>query len=155
MKAVLQRVLYASVSINSEEISSINKGYFILLGIDKDDEFSECEILSSKVYDLRIFEDDNKKMNLSISDIDGEILVVPNFTICADCRKGKRPSFINAKSPDKAKLLYEKFCDSLRKKNIKKLKTGVFGADMQVNILNDGPVTIILDSKELKRKCWV
>ncbi len=149
MKLVLQRVLSSSVSVGTEEISAIGRGYLLLVGIESDDDESVCKILVDKVVGLRVFEDQKGKMNLSINDIKGEILIVSNFTICADCRKGKRPSFSNAKNSAEAKVLYDKFCDQVQINVLKEVKKGVFGADMKVKIINDGPVTIVLDSKEI------
>lgn len=153
MKVVLQRVLSASVKVESETVNSINRGYLVLLGIEKGDNEDDCKILSSKILGLRVFEDICGKMNLSVNDVNGEILVISNFTICADCRSGRRPSFSRAEKPGKAYLLYEKFCEYLEQIGANKIKKGVFGADMKVNIINDGPVTIVLNSKELKNKC--
>ena len=149
MKLVLQRVLSSSVSVGTEEISAIGRGYLLLVGIESDDDESVCKILVDKVVGLRVFEDQKGKMNLSINDIKEVILIVSNFTICADCRKGKRPSFSNAKNSAEAKVLYDKFCDQVQINVLKKVKKGVFGADMKVKIINDGPVTIVLDSKEI------
>lgn len=149
MKLVLQRVLSSSVSVGTEEISAIGRGYLLLVGIESDDDESVCKMLADKVAGLRVFEDQKGKMNLSINDINGEILIVSNFTICADCRKGKRPSFSNAKNSAEAKVLYDKFCDQVQINVLKEVKKGVFGADMKVKIINDGPVTIVLDSKEI------
>ena len=149
MKLVLQRLLSSSVSVGTEEISAIGRGYLLLVGIESDDDESVCKMLADKVAGLRVFEDQKGKMNLSINDINGEILIVSNFTICADCRKGKRPSFSNAKNSAEAKVLYDKFCDQVQINVLKEVKKGVFGADMKVKIINDGPVTIVLDSKEI------
>lgn len=149
MKLVLQRVLSSSVSVGTEEISAIGRGYLLLVGIESDDDESVCKMLADKMAGLRVFEDQKGKMNLSINDIKGEILIVSNFTICADCRKGKRPSFSNAKNSAEAKVLYDKFCDQVQINVLKKVKKGVFGEDMKVKIINDGPVTIVLDSKEI------
>ena len=149
MKLVLQRVLSSSVSVGTEEISAIGRGYLLLVGIESDDDESVCKMLADKVVGLRVFEDQKGKMNFSINDVNGEILIVSNFTICADCRKGKRPSFSNAKNSAEAKVLYDKFCDQVQINVLKKVKKGVFGADMKVKIINDGPVTIVLDSKEI------
>ena len=149
MKLVLQRVLSSSVSVGTEEISAIGRGYLLLVGIESDDDESVCKMLADKMAGLRVFEDQKGKMNLSINDIKGEILIVSNFTICADCRKEKRPSFSNAKNSAEAKVLYDKFCDQVQINVLKEVKKGVFGADMKVKIINDGPVTIVLDSKEI------
>ena len=150
MKAVIQRVINSSVSIDGKIVSAIEKGYMILLGVEQGDTKEEADKLVKKIPLLRIFEDENGKMNLSCLDVDGEILVVSQFTLSADCSHGRRPSFIKAAPPDEANELYEYFVESLRKSGVKKVLTGEFGADMKVSLINDGPVTIILESKELK-----
>ncbi len=122
----------------------------ILLGVMDGDTKEDADKLVKKIPYLRIFEDENGKMNLSLLDTDGEILLVSQFTLCADCSHGRRPSFINSAPPKEANELYEYVADELKKAGVKDVKTGVFGADMKVDLLNDGPVTIILDSKELK-----
>lgn len=149
MRAILQRVSWANVKVAEEMISEISRGYLILLGVEKGDTEQNAELLARKTLNLRVFEDTNEKMNLSLLDVDGEVLVISNFTLYADCKKGRRPSFINAQSPEIAKDLYDKYCDLLESGGAKSVKKGIFGADMQVGILNDGPVTIILDTKEL------
>lgn len=148
MRAVLQRVQSASVSIDNAEVARVGKGYLILLGVEQGDTLAESQILSTKIAALRIFEDDNGKLNRSIREIDGEVLVVSNFTLCADCKKGNRPSFTRAASPKEAEGLYEKFCELLSQNGICRVETGRFGADMAVSLVNDGPVTIVLDAKE-------
>lgn len=150
MKAVIQRVTYSSVVIDGTEVGKTDKGFMILLGVEQEDTKADADKLIKKIPVLRIFEDENGKMNLSCLDIDGEILVVSQFTLCADCSHGRRPSFINSAPPDIANELYMYFVDELRKSGVKKVDTGEFGADMKVSLLNDGPVTIILDSKDLK-----
>ncbi len=150
MKAVIQRVAHSNVTINGTLHSSVNQGLMILLGVMDDDTEADADKLVKKIPVLRIFEDENGKMNLSCLDVNGEILVVSQFTLCADCSHGRRPSFIGSASPEKAKSLYNYFVNELKKTGVKKTETGVFGADMKVELLNDGPVTIILDSKELK-----
>ncbi len=149
MKVVLQRVSYASVEVDNEVVSSIDSGLLLLLGVEESDSIKEAEILSSKICNLRIFEDPSNKLNLSIMNTNGSILLVSNFTLLSNCRKGNRPSFSKALNPKEAKLLYEEFYNLLESKLNGKVKKGVFGADMKVKLLNDGPVTIILDSKEL------
>ncbi|MCH5320924.1 MAG: D-tyrosyl-tRNA(Tyr) deacylase [Eubacterium sp.] len=149
MKAVIQRVSYSSVVIDGKEVGNTDKGFMILLGVEQGDTKDDADKLIKKIPVLRIFEDENGKMNLSCLDIDGEILVVSQFTLCADCSHGRRPSFINSAPPDIANELYLYVVDGLRKSGVKKVDTGEFGADMKVSLLNDGPVTIILDSKEL------
>ena len=147
MKVVIQRVLSASVSVNNKQISSINQGLLILLGVLKEDTSADLDYLVNKTIGLRIFNDKNANINLSIEDVGGDILVVSQFTLCADTRKGLRPSFINAATPEMANNVYQQYCDKLREANISVL-TGQFGAMMEVKLINDGPVTIILDSRE-------
>lgn len=150
MKAVLQRVINSSVSIDGKVHGSVDKGFMILLGVVKDDTKEDADKLIKKIPYLRVFEDENGKMNLSCLDVGGEILVISQFTLCADCSHGRRPSFTNSAPPNEAESLYEYFADELKKTGISKVETGVFGADMKVSLKNDGPVTIVLDSKELK-----
>ncbi|MBQ8861062.1 MAG: D-tyrosyl-tRNA(Tyr) deacylase [Ruminococcus sp.] len=149
MKAVLQRVTHASVVVEGELISEIKNGFLVLLGVDNTDTEKDADILSKKISGMRVFEDENGKMNLSLTDIKGSLLVISQFTLLADCRKGRRPSFINAGAPDMANHLYEYFCERIKNDGIEDVKKGIFGADMKVSLLNDGPVTILLDSKEL------
>ena len=143
MKLVIQRVDSASVTIENKIYSSINKGLLVLFGVEKDDSEDMLEYFAQKLLKLRIFEDEKGKMNKSVLDISGEILAVSQFTLCADCKKGTRPSFDNAKEPRIAKEYYEKFVEILKKSGIN-IKTGVFGAHMQIELINNGPVTIIL-----------
>lgn len=150
MKAVIQRVSNASVTIDGEIVGSVNQGFLILLGVEQGDTQAEADKLIKKIPVLRIFEDENGKMNLSCLDISGEMLVVSQFTLCADCSHGRRPSFIGSAPPDIANELYEYFVAQLKASGVKKVETGRFGADMKVDLLNDGPVTIILNSKDLK-----
>ena len=149
MKAVLQRVTHASVVVEGGLISEIKNGFLVLLGVDNTDTEKDADILSKKISGMRVFEDENGKMNLSLTDIEGSLLVISQFTLLADCRKGRRPSFINAGAPDMANHLYEYFCERIKNDGIEDVKKGIFGADMKVSLLNDGPVTILLDSKEL------
>ena len=151
MKAILQRVSRASVSIDGEVAGEIGQGFLILLGVADGDDQKEATVLADKISGLRVFTDENDKMNLSLADIGGEVLVISNFTLCADCSHGRRPSFIKAARPETAEPLYEFFCERLRTDGVKKVAQGVFGADMQVSLVNDGPVTIDIDSKDLKR----
>ena len=148
MKAVIQRAINANLKVEGELISQIDKGFVIFLGVGKEDDEIDIEKLANKISKLRIFEDENEKMNYSIKDIGGEILLVSQFTLFADCRKGNRPSFIDAERPERANELYLKMKERLSQDDIM-VKTGVFGADMKIEVLNDGPVTILLDSKEL------
>lgn len=147
MRLVIQRVLKASVTINGEIFSSIGNGLMILVGIEEADNDSDVEWLTSKVVKLRIFDDENGVMNRSVLDVDGEILAVSQFTLHALTEKGNRPSYIRAAKPDISLPLYEKFCNVLQQKLGKTVKTGVFGADMKVALINNGPVTILIDSK--------
>lgn len=143
MKVVLQRVLSASVKVDNEIIGKINQGYLILLGIGQEDTEADCDRLAEKIVKLRIFSDENDKANLSINDVGGEMLVISQFTLYADCKKN-RPSFSHAGKPDMAEKLYNYFVDKLKEKG-QKVQTGSFGAYMQVELLNDGPFTIILE----------
>ncbi len=144
MRAVVQRVKSASVDVDGVRISEIGAGYLVLLGVGERDTELDCERLAQKLVSLRIFSDENDKINLSLKDIGGELLVVSQFTLYADCRKGNRPSFTSAKPPVEAERLYELFCE-LCKKEIPSVKKGIFGADMKVSLLNDGPFTVILE----------
>lgn len=146
MKAVVQRVTSSSVSVDGELKGSVGKGFNILLGVMDDDTKEDAEILAAKIAKLRIFEDDEGKMNLSLLDIDGEALVISQFTLCADLKKGNRPAFVFAARPEKAVPLYEHFMAQLKENGVRKIENGVFGADMAVEINNDGPVTIIMDT---------
>lgn len=143
MKTLLQRVKRASVTIDGDVYSQINQGILVFLGVEKNDTEAHAEFLASKISKLRIFEDENEKMNLSVKDINGKILVVSQFTLASDCKKGTRPSFDNAKEPIEANLIYEKFVSFVKQQNIP-VKTGVFGAMMDVELINDGPVTFLL-----------
>lgn len=149
MKAVIQRVKYSNVKIDGGIVGACNQGFMILLGVMQGDTKADADKLIKKVPNLRIFEDENGKMNLSCLDINGEILVVSQFTLCADCSHGRRPSFTNSAPPQEANALYEYFVQALRDAGVSRVETGEFGADMQVELVNDGPVTIILDSEEL------
>ena len=149
MKAVIQRVKYANVKIDGEIAGECGKGFMILLGVHSSDTKEDAEKLMKEVPVLRIFEDDNGKMNKSLLDVDGEALVVSQFTLIADCSHGRRPSFTDSAPAQQANELYEYFVELLRQSGVRSVQTGVFGADMQVELVNDGPVTIILDSKEL------
>ena len=150
MKVVVQRSKNSKVTINNKVNGSIDKGYVLLVGFTHGDTKEIVNKMINKILNLRIFEDENEKMNLSIKDINGSILSISQFTSYADCKKGNRPSFINAMKPDEASTLYDYFNKELSK--YIEVNTGIFGADMKVEIYNDGPVTIILDSDELFKK---
>ena len=147
MRVIIQRVNEASVEIEGNIKSKIKKGLLLLVGIENDDTLDDLEFLSKKVINLRIFDDENGIMNKSVLDINGDIMVVSQFTLHASTKKGNRPSYISAAKPDIAIPLYEDFCKALSDKLSKDVKTGEFGADMKVSLLNDGPVTIFIDSK--------
>lgn len=149
MKAVIQRVKYANVKIDGEVVGECKKGFMILLGVQNGDTEEDANKLLKKVPVLRIFEDENGKMNKSLLDVNGEALVVSQFTLLADCSHGRRPSFTNSAPPDTANALYEYFVQGMKDAGVASVQTGRFGADMAVELLNDGPVTILLDSKEL------
>lgn len=144
MKVVIQRVANAQVEVNEKIVGKISKGYLVLFGIKEGDTIEQADALADKICKLRIFEDENEKMNLSINDVSGELLIVSQFTLYANCEKGNRPSFVEAMEPKKANEIYEYFVERCKEK-VKKVEKGVFGADMKVSLLNDGPVTIVLE----------
>lgn len=144
MRIVLQRVNKASVTVDNHIVGEINKGYLIFLGIGHEDTEKDCERLSEKIINLRIFSDDNDKINLALNDVNGELLIISQFTLYADCRKGNRPNFIEAGTPELAERLYNYFVELCVKK-VTKVRTGIFGVDMKVELSNDGPFTIILE----------
>lgn len=148
MKVVIQRVSKASVTITGQVKAKIAKGLLVLLGIEEEDDKSDIEWLVPKIISLRIFNDAEEKMNLSVSDIDGDILVISQFTLHASTKKGNRPSFIKAARPDNANQLYQEFVKNLSDLYKREIFTGSFGADMKVELINDGPVTIIIDTKQ-------
>lgn len=148
MRAVVQRVKSSMVQVDGITIGKIDKGLNVLAAVSKDDTMEDVNLICDKIINLRIFEDEDEKMNLSLLDVSGELLVVSQFTLYGDCRKGRRPSFINSESGEKAKILYEALVKLLRE-DVKKVETGEFGADMQVFIQNDGPVTLLIDSKKV------
>lgn len=150
MRVVIQRVIKGSVTIDDNVVGEIGKGYVILLGVCDEDDEAEVDRFVDKILGLRICEDENGKTNKSIEDIDGELLVVSQFTLYADCKKGRRPSFIKAGSPEHANKLYEYFLQKCETR-VKKVAHGEFGADMKVDILNDGPFTIVLDSSDFSQ----
>ena len=147
MRAVIQRVKYSKVEVDNKLIGEIGKGLNVLIGISKDDNDDDIKYLRDKIINLRIFEDEDHKLNLSLIDIAGELLIISQFTLYGDCRHGRRPGFTDALGGDDAAKLYTKFVEEC-KKSISKVETGEFGADMLVTILNDGPVTLLLDSKK-------
>lgn len=147
MRVVVQRVSEASVKVNNNIVGEIKAGLLVLLGVGEDDNLNDLDYLVDKVLGLRIFQDENDKMNLSLLDIEGELLVISQFTLYGDVRKGKRPSFTNSAHPDIAEKMYTEFINKCISKGVKTEK-GIFGADMKVNLINDGPVTILLDSKK-------
>ena len=144
MKIVVQRVLQADVSVDRKICGKINKGYLILIGIGHEDTEQDCIRLADKLVNLRIFSDENDKINLSLKDVNGEILIVSQFTLYADCHKGNRPNFVQAAKQDKAEILYNYFVNYCKTK-VQVVQTGIFGADMKVSLVNDGPFTVILD----------
>lgn len=150
MKAILQRVTFAEVKVDGNTVGKIDNGFLILLGVAEGDTEKEADALSAKVATLRVFTDENDKMNLSLADIDGEVLVISNFTLYADCSHGRRPNFMNAAKPDIAEPLYEYFCEKMADNGVRKVEKGIFGADMKISLLNDGPVTIDIDTRDLK-----
>ena len=152
MRLVLQRVSNANVVIERKEVAKIGKGLLVLVGIGKDTNEEGMKFLAEKVINLRIFQDDDGKMNLSVLDVKGEILLVSQFTLYADCRKGRRPSYTDAASPDEAKKMYERFVEILKEIYPYKVESGIFQAMMDVTLCNAGPVTIILDGEELRKK---
>jgi len=147
MKVVLQRVSQASVTVDSKIVADIQKGLLVLVGIEDADTQEDIDWLVGKIIKMRIFGDENDVMNCSVQDVDGDIIVVSQFTLHASTKKGNRPSYIKASKPDFAIPVYENFVTSLEKEFNKKVQTGIFGADMKVSLLNDGPVTILIDSK--------
>jgi len=148
MRAVVQRVSRAEVRVDQKTVGKIGKGILVLLGIGQDDGDQDLQWLADKVMNLRIFEDENDKMNLSVLDVGGQVLVVSQFTLYGDCRKGKRPSYSSAAAPQDAEKLYEAFVKFIEEKYGIKVETGIFQAMMEVELVNDGPVTLLLDSKK-------
>lgn len=148
MKIVIQRASEASVTINSEKVAEINQGLVVLLGIEDSDTDDDIKWLSSKIVNLRIFNDENDVMNCSVKDVNADVILVSQFTLHASTKKGNRPSYIKASKPDFAIPMYEKFIQQLEVDLDKKIQTGKFGADMKVALINDGPVTIVIDSKK-------
>ncbi|HLT42082.1 MAG TPA: D-aminoacyl-tRNA deacylase [Sphingobacteriaceae bacterium] len=148
MRAVIQRVSQASCKVNGDITGAINKGFLVLLGIETDDTLQDVEWLAQKIANMRIFNDEKGLMNKSLADVDGDILLISQFTLMANTKKGNRPSFIRASKPDHAIPLYEEMIAQLFKLLGKKIETGIFGADMQIELINDGPVTIMMNTKD-------
>ena len=146
MRLVIQRVKYASVKVDGELKGKIDKGFMVLFGVKKGDTEKDLEYCVKKLVGLRVFEDENGKMNLSVKDIEGDFLIISQFTLYGDTKKGNRPSFIDAEDPDKANEMYEKFLEEVKNTSGRRVEKGVFGADMKVELLNDGPVTILVES---------
>jgi len=146
MRVVIQRVSEASVKVNNQIVGEIGKGLMLLIGVDESDENSDADWLVKKILDVRVFSDDEGKMNHSVKDINGEILCISQFTLISDYKKGNRPSYIKAARPEKAIPLFEYFKDEMKKSGLK-TESGIFGADMKVSLINDGPVTLVFDSK--------
>lgn len=144
MKIVVQRVKNAQVEVEGKTVGKINQGFLVLLGVTHGDTKEQADYLVKKLCNLRVFKDENDKMNLGLKDINGELLIVSQFTLYADCSSGNRPSFINAGKPEQAEELYKYFCEKCSENNIH-VEKGIFGADMKVSLLNDGPVTIIIE----------
>ncbi|MBQ4104720.1 MAG: D-tyrosyl-tRNA(Tyr) deacylase [Clostridia bacterium] len=153
MIAIIQRVKYATVKVEGEIKGSIKQGFLVLLGVEKGDLDADCQLLAKKTTNLRIFNDEDYKMNRSLLDVKGEVLVISNFTLCANNKKGNRPSFDNAMPPVEANRMYEDFCQNLKNEGVEVVEKGVFGAEMAVELLNDGPITITLDTKVWRKKC--
>lgn len=152
MRAILQRVRHADVTIEGKTVGKIEQGLMVLLGVMKGDDVEQADFLAEKTANLRIFEDDNGKMNRSLLDIGGGMLIVSNFTLGADARHGRRPSFTDSAKPDIANALYERFIAAVNDTGVGLVQTGEFGADMQVSLQNDGPVTILLDTDEIMKR---
>jgi D-tyrosyl-tRNA(Tyr) deacylase len=148
MRFVIQRVSHASVTVDGKVLGKIGKGFMVLIGVEESDTIAIADKMISKLVNMRIFQDENDKMNLSLKDVDGGLLLISQFTLYADCKKGNRPSFTGAGGPDMASKMYD-YIISECKKEIEVVEQGEFGADMKVELLNDGPVTIILDSKDI------
>ena len=148
MRAVIQRVKSSSVVVSNQEVGAIGEGMMVLVGAGQEDTESDADYIAKKIVDLRIFEDSEGKMNLSIEDTGGSVLLVSQFTLYGDCRKGRRPSFVQALEPDEAKRLVDYVAKRISERGIQ-VRTGVFGADMKVELVNDGPVTLLLDSRRL------
>ncbi len=147
MRAVVQRTTQAKVIVENEIVGEINHGFMVLLGVEPEDTQADIDFIADKIVNLRVFEDENEKMNLSLKEVEGKILLISQFTLMGDCRKGRRPNFMNAAGPDLANDLYEKTKEKIESLGIP-VEKGVFGAYMQVDFINDGPVTLLIDSKK-------
>ncbi len=152
MKAVIQRVTRAKVTVDGRITGEIEKGFLVLLGVMDGDTEAQMKLLAKKIGEIRIFTDENDKMNLSLAQVGGSVLVVSQFTLCADVSHGRRPSFIPSAAPDVANDLYQKFCEEIKNYGVTNVQTGEFGADMAVELVNDGPVTIIMNTDEWEKK---
>ena len=150
MRAVIQRVKHASVSVDNQITGEIEQGFLVLLGVTHTDTEKEVDWLAKKITDLRVFNDSEDKMNLGLKDVNGELLIISQFTLYGNCIKGRRPAFIDAAKPDMANELYEKFLKKCKELGFK-TEAGIFGADMKVELLNDGPVTLIIDTKDCQK----
>lgn len=150
MRAVVQRVKHASVTVDNSIVGKINDGFLVLLGVTSTDTSKEVQWLAKKIVDLRVFNDSDDKMNLSLKDIQGELLIISQFTLYGNCIKGRRPSFIDAARPEQANDLYQEFIEACKSLEVP-VQTGIFGADMKVDLLNDGPVTLIIDTADSKK----
>ena len=151
MKFIIQRVSKAEVEVDCKIVGKIEKGFLVFIGITHEDTTKTADVLIKKLINLRVFRDENEKMNLSLKDVNGELLLISQFTLYANCKEGNRPEFLQAAKPDYARDLYEYIINECKKHNIN-VQTGIFGADMKVSLLNDGPVTIILDSNDLIKR---
>ena len=151
MRALIQRVTEARVAVDGRTVGEIGKGFLILLGVAPEDDEAVCARLAAKTVALRVFEDEAGKMNRALADVGGQALIVSQFTLCANCSHGRRPDFFGAAKPAAAEELYEYFCTRIKMCGVTEIGKGIFGADMQVELLNDGPVTIIIDSGDLKK----
>lgn len=149
MRLVIQRVSKSDITINGEQGGNIEKGFVVLVGVCDEDSEKEAEYLADKLIGLRVFSDSEDKMNLALEDVGGELMIVSNFTLYANCKKGNRPSFVKAEKPPRATEIYDHFVDRVKSKFTNKIVTGEFGADMQINLINDGPITIIMDTAEM------
>lgn len=152
MRGVIQRVSMSDVAVDGITVGRCGRGLLVLLGVAKGDTEEDADVLAAKISRLRIFEDENGKMNLSVKDIEGELLVISNFTLCADCRHGNRPDFFGAEVASRAEGLYEYFFEKIKSESGCHAEKGIFGADMSVKLENDGPVTVVIDSSDLKKR---